>query len=224
MHESIGYKPSKAAVIGNGYDLTQFTINSGLKTTFRAEIGLNDDENLIGMVGRYDPQKDHASLVTALGLVKKAGYNVKLVLIGKDLDANNLNLLNHIRDNQLTENVFLLGQLTDIPAVMNGLDLHVLSSSFGEGFPNVLAEAMACGTPCLTTDVGDASLIVGDTGWVVPPKDPQILSKAIMQAIEEKQSDSQDWEKRKGTCRNRIVENFSIEKMINEYHEVWISK
>ncbi|MBE0469909.1 MAG: glycosyltransferase [Methyloprofundus sp.] len=221
VHEALGYKNGKAEVIGNGYDLTQFFIDAELRKVFRTEMGLYDDENLIGMVGRYHPQKDHANLINALGLVRNAGYNFKLVLIGRDLDADNQILLNHIHVNQLIENVILLGQRTDIPAVMNGLDLHVLSSSFGEGFPNVLAEAMACGTPCVTTEVGDAALIVGDTGWIVPPKNSNALANAIMQAIEEKQTNHQVWLDRKQACRNRIVENFSINKMIAAYRRVW---
>lgn len=222
VHEALGYKQGKAEIIGNGYDLAQFSIDAEWRIAFRTELKLAHDDTLIGMVGRFDAQKDHANLVRALGLVRKAGYNFKVALIGKDLDANNQPLLNHIGVNQLTENVILLGQRNDIPAVMNGLDLHVLSSS-SEGFPNVLAEAMACGTSCVTTDVGDAALIVGDVGWVVPPKDSQALAKAIMQALEEKQYNHQAWLERKDVCRNRIVENFSIEKMIVAYHRIWKS-
>lgn len=220
VHENFGYRKSRSEIISNGYDLAQFSFDINACLTFRSEIGLRVDENLIGMVGRYDPYKDFGNLISALSVVKKSGYGFRFVLIGQKLDPNNKDLVNQIRDNQLTENFVLLGQRTDISAVMNGLDLHVLSS-LSEGFPNVLAESMACGTPCVTTDVGDAALIVGETGWIVPPKDSQALAEAIMQALEEKQSNHQARLKRKQACRARIVENFSIDKMIADYNRVW---
>lgn len=105
---------------------------------------------------------------------------------------------------------------------MNGFDLFVLSS-VSEAFPNVLNEAMACGTPCITTNVGDAAVIVGDTGWVVPPKDPQALAKAMLEAMEEQQDNPQAWQARKKACRERIVNNFSIKKMVESYHQVWFN-
>ena len=88
-------------------------------------------------------------------------------------------------------------------------------------FPNVLAEALACGTPCVTTDVGDAAVIVNNTGWVVPSKNPQVLAAAILDALEEKAHAPEAWKERKRKCRMRIVENFGIDKMIENYHRVW---
>lgn len=118
----------------------------------------------------------------------------------------------------------MLDQRSDIPAVMNALDVHVLSSSFGEGFPNVVAEAMACGTPCITTDVGDVALIVGDTGWVVPPSQPEQLFEAITKALNEKQTNTDAWSARQQAARQRIEDNFSIQTMVGKYHLVWNGK
>ena len=103
---------------------------------------------------------------------------------------------------------------------MNGIDIFMLSS-ISEAFPNVLNEAMACETPCVTTNVGDAALIVGDTGWVVSPQDSKALAKATIEAHEEKKFHNESWEQRKKACRKRILENYSLEKMIKKYKDVW---
>ncbi len=221
VHSELGYQQSKVTVIGNGYDFTQFTENMELQNNFRTELNIEKSQILLGMVGRFDPQKDHLGLLKALSIVKQTVKDFRFALIGKQLNGDNAELVESINKLQLQNNVDLLEQRTDIPAVMNGMDVHVLSSAFGEAFPNVLAEAMACGTPCVTTDVGDAAVIVGETGWVVPPKNPEALAEAIIKAIEEKETAPQAWKARKQACRRRIVENFSIEKMIENYHRAW---
>ena len=114
----------------------------------------------------------------------------------------------------------MLGVRTDIAAVMNALDLHILSSAYGEAFPNVVSEAMACGTPCIVTAVGDAALIVGDTGWAVPPKDPIQLATAISKAVKAR-SNQILWAERQAACRQRIQDNFSLQIMVDKYHDVW---
>jgi len=182
---------------------------------------LNSNTIVLGMVGRFHPQKNHIGLLKALSIVKKSDSDFKFFLIGRDLNYDNLILSNEIKKQNLESNIHLLDQRADIPAVMNALDINVLSSSSGEGFPNVLAEAMACGTPCITTNIGDAALIVDDTGWISQPNDSTELANKIIEAIEERRLDEQSWSLRKQNCRNRIVENFSLDKMIENYHSVW---
>ena len=222
IHHELGYDSSKLTVIFNGFDLDRFNINKDFGYSIKNELKLDVNVPFIGMVGRYDPQKDHENLLLALNEVKSKGYNFRCALIGKDLSLNNKVLMSHVRRLELCENVILLEQRTDIPAIMNAIDINILSSSFGEGFPNVLAEAMACGTPCISTDVGDSEIIIGDTGWIVPVKNPGALSDALIAAI--KAFENKDsWILRRELSRKRIENYFSIAKMVNEYHKVWSS-
>ena len=222
IQESIGFNKSKGLVIQNGYDIKNFSQNDILRKDFRNELGCSDNTFLIGHVGSYHPLKDQSNLIDALAFLNKKGFNYSAVLVGKDLDHNNDDLVFKIRENELTDHIFLLGERNDIPAVMNGIDLFVLSS-ISEAFPNVLNEAMACGTPCVTTNVGDASLIVDNTGWVVSPKDPKAIANAVFKAVDEKQSDNLTWVKRKNECHKRIADHFTLEKMLKKYKEAWAS-
>ncbi|MDA9253121.1 glycosyltransferase, partial [Flavobacteriaceae bacterium] len=221
VHFDLGYKKRKMTVIANGYDTLLFKPSEELRFSFRNEFELNSKTIILGMVGRFHPQKNHLGLLEALSLVKKSFEDFKFLLIGRDLNYDNFILDNEIKKQNLESNILLLNQRSDMPAVMNALDINVLSSSSGEGFPNVLAEAMACGTPCVTTNIGDAALIVDNTGWVLQPNDPTELANAIIEAIEERSRDEQSWVLRKQNCRTRIVQNFSLDKMIKNYHLVW---
>lgn len=222
VQESIGFNEEKGVVISNGYDVLHFKPDNISRTHFRNELGLHN-EFLIGNVGRYDPLKDHQTLLLAVKELKQiTDIPFKFVIVGTGLDNDNMELKTLITEYGLKQNVILLGRRIDIPSVMNGLDLFVLSS-VSEAFPNVLNEAMACGTPCVTTDVGDAAFIVGKTGWVVQPKAPLAMAHEIMLALQEKQKNYDDWLSRKQICRERIVDKFSIEKMLDGYHQVWKS-
>jgi len=220
VHVKLGYSAHKMTVIPNGYDLKKFFVDYDDRKLLRNEWGIDETIPLLGMVGRFDPQKDHKNLINALGTLRQSSFDFCFVLIGKNLLETNQELVAWIDAQDLRENIILLGQRSDIPQVMNALDAHVLSSSYGEAFPNVLAEAMACGTPCVTTDVGDAALIVGDTGWVVEPKNAEALATALLDSLI-LLHDEPAWMIRKQQARERIVNNFCLEKMINDYHTVW---
>jgi len=220
-HSELGYVSSKMSVIFNGYDLASFNSNDVLATAFRREFKIEPETLFLGMVGRFDPQKDHLGLLRALYRVKNTIPDFKFALIGRDLNSANNMVVAEILKRGLGSNILLLDQRSDIPSVMNGLDIHILSSSYGEGFPNVLAEAMACGTPCISTNVGDSAVIIAETGWILPPNDPKALAGAIVQAIHDKQNNHDVWLERKLACRNRVVENFSLDTMIEKYKQVW---
>ncbi len=221
VHTEIGYKSEKMVVVPNGYDVSEFSPKPDDRDRLRREWNITADTTLFGMVARWDPQKDHPNLIAALAHLKsQATLPWHCVLVGSDVDGDNQELVALLSKYELKDCVSLLGIRSDIPAVMNALDLHVLSSSYGEAFPNVVSEAMACGTPCVVTLVGDAALIVGETGWAVPPRDPIQLANAMIEAVNEK-SDPAVWAARQALCRERIQSNFNLEMMIDKYNAVW---
>lgn len=218
-HVQIGYDASKFVVIPNGYDLSRYFPNAAGRDHLRGEWGIPSGSFLLGMVARFDLQKDHQNLFRALGALKSAGVSFHCVLVGAGMDASNPVLQKFAEQEGVTDFVSFLGPRNDIPDVMNALDLHVLSS-LGEAFPNVLAEAMACGTPCVTTNVGDAAYIVGDTGWVVPPQDAEALAAGLRHAHAAWQ-DAAVWPSRQHAACQRVAENFALDRMVQSYREVW---
>lgn len=219
IHQDLGYAREEFVVIPNGYDLRRFQPDIAVRTRLRREWGVDPALPLIGTVGRFHPQKDPKNLIDALGHLQKTGLDFRVVLVGNGFSESNATLLRWLESQSLLDRTLLLGARTDVSDVMNALDIFVLSS-LGEAFPNVLAEAMACGTPCVTTDAGDAALIVGDTGWVVPPRDSSALAHGISNAITLLQ-DQPVWQVRKRACRERIDSEFGIEKMVRSYIDVW---
>lgn len=219
VHVALGYNHDRMRVIPNGYDLAVFRPDEPAGDALRATLAIELDEPLLGFVARYDAQKDHANLLQSLALLKARGLQPKCLLVGTGMESDNQPLIAMVSELGLTGQIRLLGRRDDIPAVMNALDLHVMSSAFGEAFPNVLAEAMACGTPCISTDVGDAAAIVGETGWIVPPRDPEALAGAIAEALALR--NAAGWAQRQLAARRHIVANYAIDKMVERFHAVW---
>jgi glycosyltransferase involved in cell wall biosynthesis len=217
-HIDFGYQAARFRVIANGYDVDQFRPDARLREATRASLGIAPDELLVGTVARWDPQKDHANLLAALQLVAPRRSKVRILLVGSQMHETNECLRSLIQASSLTERVILAGPRDDVPAIMNALDLHVLSS-LGEAFPNVVAEAMACGTPCVVTDVGDAARIVNDTGWVVPARDSDALAAAVEDALSALERQSR--EALGLRCRSRIVQHFGMSQMVEAYTALW---
>ena len=182
QHEERGYPANKRIVIGNGFELERFRVDPGARSQIRRELGFRDMDFLLGNVARFDPLKDHVGLIEAFSRVARQHQNAHLIMAGSGVDKSNRVLTNKIKDAGLHEQVHLLGLRTDVAHLMNSFDIYVSSSS-GEGFPNVVGEAMACGIPCIVTDVGESRAIVGDAGWVVRPGNTSELTHAIKTAI-----------------------------------------
>lgn len=217
-HGEEGYDPARMLVIPNGYDFSAFQPDPVAGEALRSELGIDVSRRLIGFVARFHPFKDHDNLLQALALMRASAAQPTCLLVGSGMDRKNAELMESIEKLGLTDQVHLLGSRSDIPAIMNALDLHVMSSKV-EGFPNVLAEAMACGTPCVSTDVGDAAAILGGTGRIVPPGNPDSLAAAISEMLTERASS--DWPIHQEAVRRHVVDNFPLSRMLDSYRRVW---
>ena len=221
VHLELGYDKSKMEVVYNGFDLSRFRPDSSLRVEFRKGLFIEEGEFLFGMVARFHPQKDHVNLLEALHILKRKGYKFKLILAGSALDAKNEFITQKIETLNLKSNVLLLGQTTNIPLLMNGLDVHVLSSSYGEAFPNVVAEAMACGIPSVVTNVGDACEIVGLSTLCCEPKDCNELAIVLENMLLVHEKDPCEWRRLKTLVRDRVVEKYDLYRMIERFNGIW---
>ena len=219
IYEIKGYDSKKLKFIPNGYNLLILKINIIKKIKFKKELNIKKNIPLIGNVARYDPKKDHSNLLNALSILQSKKIIFCCIFVGTNINKTNLRLVCEIKRLKLSKCVKLLDKKDNVLEVMNGLDLYVQSSSYGEGFPNVVAESMACGTPCVVTDVGDAAYIVGKTGFVVPPNNSIKLAQAMEKAINE--LSTKKWNSRIHKARMRIKEKFDVTKMIKSYNKLW---
>lgn len=222
FHETVGYDPNKTRVIPNGVDLSLFRPDAEARLEIRAELGVSSEAIVIGMVARWDPQKDHATALSAFALVQRSVPAVEFLLVGTGIVSSNPRLSSLLEMHGGLKRLRLLGSRSDIPRIMNAVDLHVLSSS-NEAAPNVLLEAMACGTPCIATDVGDARDMVGGTGWIAGVRDPQGLATVICAALDELRSSASDWASRQKLARSHASGNYSKTKSARNYLRVWSS-
>lgn len=213
-HLAHGFPADKMVVIPNGIDTERFKPDKEARARVRAEWNIYEDTILIGLVGRLDPLKDHPIFLKAAALLCQEVENLRFVCVGSGLESYANELYSLSEELGISNKVIWAGARADMPAVHNSLDIAA-SSSYTEGFPNVIGEAMACGVPCVVTDVGDSALIVGDTGVVVPPKDPEAIAAGLKQVILEKLSNPDATPNTR--LRMRIVTNFNCTKLIENY-------
>jgi glycosyltransferase involved in cell wall biosynthesis len=218
LHVSAGYDPRRFAVIPNGFDLARFRPDPAARREARTELGLAEGAMVIGLVARVDPQKDHRSFVRAAALLASRRPHVRFLLCGEGASADNLELVRDLAEHRLLERFLLLGRRSDMPRIMNALDVGTLSSAFGEAFPLAIGEAMACGVPCAVTDLGDSAYLVGDTGRVVPPRDPEALARA-WEALADAGPEGRRALGR--AARDRVAARFSLPQVADAYARLY---
>lgn len=203
-----GFPEKKTIVVSNGIDTDKFSPSEKDRMKIRAEWGIADNEFLIGLVGRLDPMKDHATFIKSAGLLARVVDNARFVCVGGGERARLQKLMQMTSEAGLDRKWIWAGQRNDMSAVYNALDLLCLSSS-GEGFPNVIGEAMSCGVPCVATNVGDSALIIGQLGAVVKSGDPDALCDGMREMISRCQGNLLD----RRAIRQRVMEHFGMQRM-----------
>ena len=218
IHQALGYRPEIMNVIPNGFDTQAFRPDATQRARIREALGVEHDDLLVGLIARFDPQKNLETFIAAAAEVASRCPSARFLLCGEGVEGNNGELTGWIDRTGIRGRVYLLGPRNDIAEIMTGLDLAVSSSAFGEGFPNVLGEAMASGVPCVVTDVGDSAEILADTGRVVPPRQPRALASAVEAMLRLPPEERHRLGER---ARKRILEDFSIGTVTARYEKLY---
>lgn len=218
IHEALGYCSRKMHVIPNGVDTGVFRRRVEDRAAIRGELGIPDHVPVIGCVARFDRQKDHETFVRAASILRESVPDARYVLCGAGCDDTNTQLRAWIARHGLAGQTSLLGLRRDISPLMNALDVHSLSSSYGEAFPNVVAESMACEIPNVVTDVGDAAGMVGHYGIAVPRENPAALADGWRSLLELSPTERRNMGE---GARRRIVDQFSLERAVNGYTSLY---
>ncbi len=218
-HIAAGYEPSRMEVIPNGFDFAKLTATQKQREEFRKSCGFSEDEIIIGCLGRFHPVKGQDNFVKAAALVLKANpeAKIKFLMVGDECDQKNTELMGWVNQYALNDSIVLLGNRTDVPICLSGMDIFCMPSRT-ECFPLCLGEAMAMGLPCVATDVGDTGFLSGGTTILVPPQDEEALAKGLFKvAALAKPKRIEMGEK----AKIRVLSEFAIEKANDRYDAVY---
>lgn len=216
-HRRLGYSPRRWLVIPNGVDTGVWKPCDATRAAVRRELGIAPGAIVIGLVANFDPVKDHRSFLRAAGALADA-TDVSFLLIGHGITGDNPVLMRSAAETGLGDRVRFLGPRSDLHRLTAALDIASLSST-SEGMPNVILEAMACGVPCVATDVGDVAAVIGDTGIVVAPRCPEALAAGWRRLL----SLGPEGRRRLGeAARERIEHHYSLPAMVRRYEELYL--
>lgn len=212
-----GYDSSKLMVIPNGFDVAGLRAHAGGGAAIRQQCGLDASHVVVGCLGRYNPAKDQANFVRAAGLLAARFDECRFLMVGRDVQHSNTELMAQIQATGFADRFVLLGERDDPAACLDAMDVFALSSCT-EGFPNVLGEAMAMGVPCVSTDVGDAAVLLGDAGLVVPARNAEALAEAMAHWVQMPKAERQALG-RKG--QERVQSQFSMDAAARRFNDLY---
>jgi glycosyltransferase involved in cell wall biosynthesis len=216
-HVAVGYDATRMVIVPNGFDLSRLVATAGQSAMLRARYRIAATEIVIGVIGWFNPAKDHKNFVRAAGLVAQQYPHARFLMVGRGLDASNAELACEIAQTGHADRFVLLAERADVPVCLAAMDIFCLSSRT-EGFPNVVGEAMAMGVPCVVTDVGDSAMLIADTGIVVPKEDPIRLARGLGRLL----AMGPDSRRRLGQeARERIHAKFTIELARTRFEDIY---
>lgn len=217
-HVSVGYDAAKMVVIPNGFACAdQLPAGDPQANGLRRQWNIAADALVVGSVGRFNFAKDQANFVRAAGIAAARLPSLRCVMVGRGLDASNVELVSWIAATGHADRFILLGERSDVGNCLAAMDVFCLSSR-SEGFPNVVGEAMAMAVPCVGTDVGDAALLIGETGVVVEKENSEALAEGLMKLLDlspqaRRQYGIAAW--------RRIDEEFSMARAYGRFEEIY---
>ena len=217
VHARVGFSADKMEVIPNGFDLQEFRPSRKSRAAIRGELGFDDNVQLVGLVGRFHPHKDHRNFIAAAAIVAAQLPRTRFLLAGGEHVLKRSDIDADIVSHGLKDRIHWLGRRGDVAAVNCSLDVAVCSS-VTEGFPNVVGEAMACGVPCVSTDVGESAAVVGPTGRIVPIQDPHALANGILELLNLPPESRAELGH---AARQRIADRYDIRRIATRYAELW---
>ena len=216
LYVKFGYPSKKFHVIPNGTSVSLGIEGKYLKKLYKKNPSLD-----LLYLGRNHPQKNLKVLIQAVAALISLGFNLKLTLVGKD-NEKLLNFVLKLPEN-VRQNIFLNGEKNDVRPYFSQANVLILPSSYGEGFPNVLIESMAEGIPCISSDVGDARHIIGNTGWLYKKNSMDELMLCIRQAYEEINHNPRLFLERRAESKTRVSKLFSLDVMIDNYRQFYLT-
>jgi glycosyltransferase involved in cell wall biosynthesis len=222
QHERFGFEPRRAELIPNGFQIVPEGRKGEIARSVRRQLGIPAGAVVVGHAARFHAMKDHALFLRSAASVAADRANLVFVLCGTGVSAENDELIRWIPAD-LRDRFWLLGERNDLSDLMAAMDILCLSSAWGEAFPNVLGEAMAMGTPCLATDVGDSQFLLAEAGRVVAPRDEAAFTAGLAELVnlgpEKRRSLGEE-------ARARVASEFSMAGMVQRYGDLfqWLAE
>ena len=218
QHSRLGFRNGRMEVIPNGFDVQKFRPRPDCRQAAREQLGCRADELLVGMIARNHPMKDYRTFLEAVAIATAQVPGLRAVCVGGGLESADASLAVIIRELGLDNVCTLLEEQAELEFVYPGLDILCLTSAWGEGFPNVIGEAMSCGIPCIATDIGDTASVIGDAGWIVQPRRPRDVAAAIVQVARM----STEARRQAGvSARERVINEYSMRVIAARYLDLY---